>query len=117
MGIDTSKHIRLGKGLTAEFMEGTVILIRVHEDPDKIPGDITETVIAHQPGGGDFQIADTDDAQARFLVHEDKSGNREKKAYTGGMGTFGQRRVIRQFLEQINMGGSKVNRAKNQGEI
>ncbi|SEO63774.1 hypothetical protein [Nitrosovibrio sp. Nv6] len=110
---DIDKHIRLGNGLTAEFMEGTVILFRVHKDPKKIPGDIEETFIACEAPTGEFYLVENCGEQARFLAHEAEPGELEFKAYTGEMGTLRQRRRVRRFLEQIHFNSGIIERFKN----
>lgn len=116
MSIDTSKHLRLGNGLTAEVLRGIVILFRVHEDPDEIPGDLKEAFVAHQPAGDEFVLIERGDEKASALFHENEEQVREFKAYVGQIGTLSQRRVVEKFLEYLNLGGAKVERPRRQDQ-
>lgn len=110
---DVSKHIRLGNGITAEFMEGVVILFRRHKDPNHIPGDVEQTFIARESEDG-FQLVDTSGADATFLVHQERLGDEhEFKAYCGDMGKLSQRRLIDRFLAQISLQAGVIERHKN----
>ena len=111
--IDTSKHIRLGAGLTVEVLTGVVLLFRSHGSEDKIPGTIKETFVAFQPDGRKYEFVEDYNETSRMLLHCDAEGVKEFKAYIGKMGTLEQRRVVREFLKYLNLGGVIVQRAKN----
>lgn len=112
---DVSKHIRLGYGITAEFMEGTVVLFRIHKDPHKIPGDIAAAHIARESPDGYLELIDTSGTDATLIVHQEVEGDpHEFKAYTGRMGTLSQLRVIQRFLGQIGLGEGVIQRHKNE---
>ena len=82
---DVSKHVKVGQGITAEFVTGTFIIFRCHSDPDVIPGEL----------------------EWGFLTQEISLDFYEAQLFIGRKMTLSERKRAQKFLSRIYKSGER----------